>query len=82
MAEPSEDGWRVNAQIKEAILLYFALAEMRVMEVGPSEFFDKIPLQHPLEVFAPEDSVRLPAVGRVQQRRVSAGWRAARASSV
>ncbi|MCE7868775.1 2,3,4,5-tetrahydropyridine-2,6-dicarboxylate N-succinyltransferase [bacterium CPR1] len=45
VAEPHEGGWRVNAWAKEAILLYFALAEMRVMEVGPFEFYDKIPLK-------------------------------------
>ena len=28
---------------KQAVLLYFGLAEMRVMEVGPFEFYDKIP---------------------------------------
>lgn len=43
VAEPSADGWTVHAWIKQAILLYFGLAEMRVMEVGPFEFVDKIP---------------------------------------
>ncbi|GMU54142.1 MAG: 2,3,4,5-tetrahydropyridine-2,6-dicarboxylate N-succinyltransferase [Candidatus Xenobia bacterium] len=45
VAEPHEDGWKVNAWVKEAILLYFAVAEMKVMEVGPFEFYDKIPLK-------------------------------------
>ena len=45
VAEPSDDGWKVNAWVKEAILLYFAVTEMRVMEVGPFEFYDKIPLK-------------------------------------
>ncbi len=45
VAEPHEGGWKVNAWVKEAILLYFAVAEMRVMEVGPFEFYDKIPLK-------------------------------------
>ena len=49
VAEPSEDGWVVNAWVKEAILLYFAVAEMKVMEVGPFEFYDKIPIKKDLE---------------------------------
>ncbi len=35
--------WTVHAWIKQAILLYFGVAEMRVDEVGPFEFHDKIP---------------------------------------
>src|SRR5687768_4860950 len=42
-------GWSTHAWIKEAILLYFAIAEMRVMEVGPFEYFDKIPSKRGLE---------------------------------
>ncbi|GAC1578022.1 MAG: 2,3,4,5-tetrahydropyridine-2,6-dicarboxylate N-succinyltransferase [Polyangiales bacterium] len=42
----SDDGeWTVNAWIKEAILLYFAVRKMEVLEVGPFEFHDKIPLK-------------------------------------
>jgi 2,3,4,5-tetrahydropyridine-2,6-dicarboxylate N-succinyltransferase len=41
--------WSTHAWIKEAILLYFAIAEMRVMEVGPFEYFDKIPPKRGLE---------------------------------
>lgn len=41
--------WQVNAWVKEAILLYFSIARMTVHEVGPFEFFDKIPLKHGLE---------------------------------
>src|SRR5687767_11972080 len=37
--------WVTHAWIKEAILLYFALRSMSVMEVGPFEFHDKIPLK-------------------------------------
>jgi 2,3,4,5-tetrahydropyridine-2-carboxylate N-succinyltransferase len=33
----------VHAWIKQAILLYFGVAQMRVDEVGPFEFHDKIP---------------------------------------
>jgi 2,3,4,5-tetrahydropyridine-2-carboxylate N-succinyltransferase len=45
VAEKTEAGWTVHAWVKEAILLYFGLASMQVMEVGPFEFFDKIPLK-------------------------------------
>lgn len=43
VAEKTEDGWVVNAWIKEAISLYFRLAGMETMEAGPMEFHDKIP---------------------------------------
>ncbi len=46
VAERAVDGaWKTNAWVKEAILLYFALRKMRVHEVGPFEFHDKIPLK-------------------------------------
>jgi 2,3,4,5-tetrahydropyridine-2-carboxylate N-succinyltransferase len=37
--------WTTHAWVKEAILLYFALQKMELMEVGPFEFHDKIPLK-------------------------------------
>jgi 2,3,4,5-tetrahydropyridine-2-carboxylate N-succinyltransferase len=37
--------WFTNAWVKEAILLYFAIQGMQRMEVGPFEFYDKIPLK-------------------------------------
>ena len=44
VATRDDDGeWTVHAWIKQAILLYFGVAEMRVDEVGPFEFHDKIP---------------------------------------
>ncbi len=48
-AEWSEGGWRANIWVKEAILLYFALAQMELIEIGPFEFHDKIPLKHGLD---------------------------------
>ncbi len=45
VAEKRDGAWTVNSWVKEAILLYFAMAEMTVMEVGPFEFYDKIPLK-------------------------------------
>ncbi|HVE83849.1 MAG TPA: 2,3,4,5-tetrahydropyridine-2,6-dicarboxylate N-succinyltransferase [Myxococcales bacterium] len=49
VAEKGPQGWTVNAWAKEAILLYFAISPMQVMEVGPFEFHDKIPLKRGLE---------------------------------
>jgi 2,3,4,5-tetrahydropyridine-2,6-dicarboxylate N-succinyltransferase len=45
VAEKHGDEWRVNAWVKEAILLYFSLAKMEVHEVGPFTYYDKIPLK-------------------------------------
>ncbi|EYF05419.1 2,3,4,5-tetrahydropyridine-2,6-dicarboxylate N-succinyltransferase [Chondromyces apiculatus] len=41
--------WVTHAWLKQAVLLYFALRKMEVMEVGPFEFHDKIPLKHGLD---------------------------------
>ncbi len=49
VAEPTPTGWQVHAWVKEAILLYFQLAAMTVLEVGPFEYYDKIPLKHNLQ---------------------------------
>jgi 2,3,4,5-tetrahydropyridine-2-carboxylate N-succinyltransferase len=45
VAEPDQEGWKVNEWIKKAVFLYFPICEMRVMEVGPFEFHDKIKLK-------------------------------------
>ena len=49
VAQKTPQGWQVNAWVKEAILLYFAVSKMQVMEVAPFEFHDKIPLKKNLE---------------------------------
>ena len=50
VASPGPDGeWTVNAWVKQAILLYFAVRGMERIEVGPFEFHDKIPLKHGLD---------------------------------
>lgn len=49
VAEPTSDGWVVNAWAKKAILMYFGMAKMQVIEVGPFEFHDKIPLKKGLK---------------------------------
>lgn len=43
--DASHDRWDTHAWIKEAILLYFRLAEMREYDVGPFKYYDKIPLK-------------------------------------
>jgi 2,3,4,5-tetrahydropyridine-2-carboxylate N-succinyltransferase len=46
VAEPSKDGWRVNAWVKQAILLYFA--RRKVEAIGDRDglfFYDKLPLK-------------------------------------
>ncbi len=45
VAEKIDGEWRVNAWARQAILLYFSLAEMRTFEVGPFEYYDKIPIK-------------------------------------
>jgi 2,3,4,5-tetrahydropyridine-2-carboxylate N-succinyltransferase len=45
VAQKTASGWEVNAWAKEAILLFFALSEMRTYELPPFEFHDKIPLK-------------------------------------
>jgi len=46
VAAPGNDGWVVNEWVKKAVILYFPLRRMEVMEAGPLEFHDKIPLKH------------------------------------
>jgi len=45
VAEKKNGEWVVNEWVKQAILLYFPIQEMKVMEVGPFEYYDKIPLK-------------------------------------
>jgi 2,3,4,5-tetrahydropyridine-2,6-dicarboxylate N-succinyltransferase len=46
VAEPAGNEWKVNEWIKKAVIMYFPLRQMEVMEAGPLEFHDKIPLKH------------------------------------
>jgi 2,3,4,5-tetrahydropyridine-2,6-dicarboxylate N-succinyltransferase len=46
VAEPQGDEWKVNEWVKKAVILYFPIRQMEVMEAGPLEFHDKIPLKH------------------------------------
>ena len=45
VAEKKENEWVVNEAAKKAVLLYFGIAQMHTEEVGPFEFYDKIPLK-------------------------------------
>lgn len=45
VAEKVNEQWVVNTWIKKAILLYFRMTEMTVIENGPFSFVDKIPLK-------------------------------------
>lgn len=45
VASPGENGWIVHDWIKMAINLYFILRKSETIEVGPFEFYDKIPLK-------------------------------------
>ncbi len=46
VAEPLEDGWKVNDWVKKAVILYFPINKMETIEVGPFEFHDKIKLKN------------------------------------
>lgn len=46
VAEPTGTKWKVNEWVKKAVIMYFPLMKMEVMEAGPLEFHDKIPLKH------------------------------------
>jgi 2,3,4,5-tetrahydropyridine-2-carboxylate N-succinyltransferase len=50
VAEKAAGAWRVNAWIKEAILLYFALRPLEPMDAGMLHFHDKIPVKTDLQV--------------------------------
>ncbi len=45
VAEPIADGWQVNEWIKKAVVLYFPIQKMKVLEAGIFEYHDKIPLK-------------------------------------
>jgi 2,3,4,5-tetrahydropyridine-2,6-dicarboxylate N-succinyltransferase len=45
VAEPAGEIWKVNEWIKKAVILYFPIQQMEVIEVGPFEFHDKIALK-------------------------------------
>ena len=44
-ANPNGMGWIVDEWIKQAILLYFGIQQMKTWNVGPLEFYDKMDLK-------------------------------------
>jgi len=41
--------WSTNVWVKQAVLLYFAVRKMERIELGPFEFYDKLPLKKNLD---------------------------------
>jgi len=62
VAEPVGDQWQVNEWIKKAVILYFPIQKMEIIETGPFEFYDKMALKRNYEALG----VRVvpPAVAR------------------
>lgn len=44
-AAPAEKGWEVNEWVKQAILLYFGIQQMKTWDLPPFEFHDKMELK-------------------------------------
>jgi 2,3,4,5-tetrahydropyridine-2-carboxylate N-succinyltransferase len=49
VAAPVGNGWTVHEWIKKAVILYFPIQEMEVMEVGPFVYYDKMKLKQNYE---------------------------------
>ncbi|MCA6434913.1 MAG: 2,3,4,5-tetrahydropyridine-2,6-dicarboxylate N-succinyltransferase [Bacteroidetes bacterium] len=50
VAEPKQDGsWQVNDWVKKAVILYFPTMPMKIMQEGPEQYYDKIPLKTGME---------------------------------
>jgi 2,3,4,5-tetrahydropyridine-2-carboxylate N-succinyltransferase len=45
VAQPIEQSWIVNEWVKQAILMYFAIQEMKTFSLPPFEFYDKMALK-------------------------------------
>jgi 2,3,4,5-tetrahydropyridine-2-carboxylate N-succinyltransferase len=46
VAEKRDHQWQINPWLKKAILLYFRMTDMQVIEGGFTHFFDKIPAKY------------------------------------
>ncbi len=46
VCEKAEGSWKTNEWLKKAILLYFRLQKMSLMNAGDFNYFDKIPVKH------------------------------------
>jgi len=49
VAQLENGNWVVNDWIKKAVILFFPISKMETIEVGPFEFYDKIPLKRNFE---------------------------------
>ena len=45
VASPTDNGWQVNEWIKQAILMYFGIQQMKTWSLPPFEFYDKMLLK-------------------------------------
>lgn len=45
VASPDSGQWTTHEWIKKAVILYFPIRQMELIEVGPFQFYDKIPLK-------------------------------------
>jgi len=45
VAEPSENGWKVNQWAKKAVLLSFLIRDNKKIDAGHTAYFDKVPLK-------------------------------------
>ena len=71
VAQESGGEWRSNAWVMKAINLYFAVAEMQTIEVGPFEYHDKIPTKKDLAA----SGVRVVPPGTVRYGAFVEPWR-------
>jgi 2,3,4,5-tetrahydropyridine-2-carboxylate N-succinyltransferase len=62
VAECVDGEWIIHEWVRQAILLYFRVAQMEVHELGAYEFYDKIPLKKNLK----EQGVRLVPPGHIR----------------
>jgi 2,3,4,5-tetrahydropyridine-2,6-dicarboxylate N-succinyltransferase len=46
VAEPLGNDWKVNEWIKKAVILFFLIQQMEVIELGPFEYHDKMKLKN------------------------------------
>jgi len=58
VAEPGDSGWQVQEWVKKAVLLYFRVSDMRLMDGQPAPFWDKVPAR-----FEGADEAAFRAVG-------------------
>lgn len=49
VAEPTANGWHVNDYVKQAVIMYFQICEMKTLHAGPMEFYDKMDLKKDYE---------------------------------